>query len=740
MSNFRLTNAIRKMRRKTNVERRIGYLGDGSGEVHDRTRPGNYWVRYDQSLGALSTPVSLPIDVNANLPSSNDLAVEIGERNGKPIILGAHYEGLAAAGINPLQINPADEQVTKFVSQSQITTFQATRHADTTNKPFYAIVLAGWYFDEAGVKQFFPGDEIDLSSLQPSAGNHCYAVVFLKKTDGTLEAFASTAVDIADPLSVVDIQEAVALKSADSMDIWAWELTGDDVELAVDPARVVDLRHPFDGLGDSAVRSIDVAITPTSIFDVTGGPVTGSGTITISMDNQSANTVLAGPTSGGAATPGFRTFDHSELTGLTTGDPHTQYIFNAPTTDTRNVIQPTADTVKGLVIKGFSATQSDNLQEWQDSSAALLSAVGPTGNFGMGTSPGSAVRLNVSYAPTTTSGASYAGDFAITATPGGTPAASTTYRGLRMTASTANDSTDYSASGVVLYGLLNQVNHNGSGTLSNLVAIATSSTTRSGGSGSVTSLQGVGININHQGSGTVGAAYNILIGATTNTGGGTITSLYGLLISNINVGSTNYAIATRAGTVHFNQLGDANTDFIYSGDTLVNLIYGDAGADSVGINTATPGALLDINGFFRWGGMKRVSTQFDKTNTTLANVTGLSVTLVAGKTYHFRAELFETSGAGGHKYAISGTATATAIIYDIETTDLSSQLLDICARATALDTAAGEATGSTHNTLIEGTITVNAGGTLTVQFAQNTAAGGTSSILVGSVFMVWEVA
>lgn len=62
-------------------------------------------------------------------------------------------------------------------------------------------------------------------------------------------------------------------------------------------------------------------------------------------------------------------------------DPHSQYIFNIPTTDTRNVIQPSSSTVKALVIKGF-ASQSNNLLEFQDSSGALFSVIDENGRFG----------------------------------------------------------------------------------------------------------------------------------------------------------------------------------------------------------------------------------------------------------------------------------------------------------------------------------------------------------------------
>lgn len=131
------------------------------------------------------------------------------------------------------------------------------------------------------------------------------------------------------------------------------------------------------------------------------------------------------------------------------------------------------------------------------------------------------------------------------------------------------------------------------------------------------------------------------------------------------------------------------------------------------------------------------TAQFDKTDTNLANVTNLSATLTAGKSYGFHARLFTTSpNTGGVKAAISGTATATSIIYE----GLSINAGAITqSRSTALGTAVGAVTAVTAALiLIEGLIIVNQGGTLTVQFAQN-AASGTSSVLVGSYFMVFQL-
>jgi hypothetical protein len=57
--------------------------------------------------------------------------------------------------------------------------------------------------------------------------------------------------------------------------------------------------------GSGTVTSVALS-APASIFDISGSPITSSGTLALALDNQAANTVFAGPTSGGAAAPTFR--------------------------------------------------------------------------------------------------------------------------------------------------------------------------------------------------------------------------------------------------------------------------------------------------------------------------------------------------------------------------------------------------------------------------------------------------
>lgn len=71
-----------------------------------------------------------------------------------------------------------------------------------------------------------------------------------------------------------------------------------------------------DYLASTTGSVTSVGLSLPNIFSVSGSPVTGAGTLTATLATQSANTVFAGPTSGGAATPGFRTLGESDIPTL----------------------------------------------------------------------------------------------------------------------------------------------------------------------------------------------------------------------------------------------------------------------------------------------------------------------------------------------------------------------------------------------------------------------------------------
>lgn len=60
-----------------------------------------------------------------------------------------------------------------------------------------------------------------------------------------------------------------------------------------------------------------VGLSLPNIFSVSNSPVTSSGTLTATLSSQNANYVLAGPASGSATTPTFRTLDSSDIPSLT---------------------------------------------------------------------------------------------------------------------------------------------------------------------------------------------------------------------------------------------------------------------------------------------------------------------------------------------------------------------------------------------------------------------------------------
>ena len=72
--------------------------------------------------------------------------------------------------------------------------------------------------------------------------------------------------------------------------------------------------------GVGTVTSVGLGL-PSSVFSVSGSPVTSSGTLNGSFINQSANTFFAGPSSGPPSVPSFRTIQASDLPASVTLPP-----------------------------------------------------------------------------------------------------------------------------------------------------------------------------------------------------------------------------------------------------------------------------------------------------------------------------------------------------------------------------------------------------------------------------------
>lgn len=153
--------------------------------------------------------------------------------------------------------------------------------------------------------------------------------------------------------------------------------------------------------------------------------------------------------------------------------------------------------------------------------------------------------------------------------------------------------------------------------------------------------------------------------------------------------------------------------------TFVSTIAADASytvPPTTGVLCATTGANLFIPD------VKKCTAQTDSITTVLANVTGLTAqTLVAGATYRFRCVLPGTAdGTSGIKYAFKYT---TATLTSIEAIGIGQTASAIATQHTTTTTDATllfDQAAAVILTTLEGTMVVNAGGTVALQIGTHT--------------------
>jgi hypothetical protein len=98
-----------------------------------------------------------------------------------------------------------------------------------------------------------------------------------------------------------------------------WQLTASPNPL--DVGTIIPVNPPGGLIGGGGTGTVtSVGLVMPAEFTVSGSPVTSSGTITVTKANETANTIFAGPGSGAAAAPTFRTLvvnDFNSGTGAT---------------------------------------------------------------------------------------------------------------------------------------------------------------------------------------------------------------------------------------------------------------------------------------------------------------------------------------------------------------------------------------------------------------------------------------
>src|ERR1035437_4947151 len=103
----------------------------------------------------------------------------------------------------------------------------------------------------------------------------------------------------------------------------------------------------------------NVALSLPSIFSVSGSPVTGSGTLPGTLNTQAANLVFAGPTTGSAAIPTFRSLVAADVPTLnqnTTGTAANITDSSNSTLNTLSALSLPSGQVSGLVASATTDT------------------------------------------------------------------------------------------------------------------------------------------------------------------------------------------------------------------------------------------------------------------------------------------------------------------------------------------------------------------------------------------------
>jgi hypothetical protein len=236
--------------------------------------------------------------------------------------------------------------------------------------------------------------------------------------------------------------------------------------------------------------------------------------------------------------------------------------------------------------------------------------------------------------------------------------------------------------------------------------------------------------------------------STTRGTAGLTTSRQGVLWAGTGLTSLLINTADSAVPVIVGVNGSERGRFTNLGFVVTSAVANSSGLYFTNINSSSPkvasSALLAVDGAGKvivstgLASVKVLDADFTKSaNTTLNDIAGSSVNLThnvdAGATYKFRAVLHvDADATGGLKWQLSGTATTTNIIYWHFGQGVSAGVV-MGLRSTALNDPKDTNSVNTYYVTLEGSVTVNAAGTLALQFAQKTATG-SSSVKRGSTF------
>jgi hypothetical protein len=301
----------------------IARLGDGQGNLYvilpDGTRePGRVWARVE-GIGIVTVRCrkvanqkELPVIVGV----ARDGQLEVIEENGDEAI---QFAGQLGFNVGPHR-NTHDLMGTDpdMIRSLRLLPLLCA----PTTPPSLSVYVYPYSYEYGGTRKTWPGGNIALSSEVPTSGSEQkLIIVCLDPATNTLTYYAgatttpwlpgSTAVPfLASDIDAIDTGsdwQTAAIRAYAGQTRFLW------------PDWIADRRDWIGtggGGGSGTVTSVGFSAAPSSVFGVTGSPVTGSGTLALSMDDQDANKILAGPVSGGATAPAFRALVASDMPDL----------------------------------------------------------------------------------------------------------------------------------------------------------------------------------------------------------------------------------------------------------------------------------------------------------------------------------------------------------------------------------------------------------------------------------------
>ena len=151
--------------------------------------------------------------------------------------------------------------------------------------------------------------------------------------------------------------------------------------------------------GTGTVTSVGLSLP--SIFNVTGSPVTTSGTLTATLATETANYVFAGPTSGAAAAPSFRALVSTDIPSLPYGTV-TSVTGTAPVVSSGGTTPTISMAAANTTTNGYLTSTDWNTFNGKQPAGSYLTAV--TADAPLSGSGTSGSHLVISQATTSTNG------------------------------------------------------------------------------------------------------------------------------------------------------------------------------------------------------------------------------------------------------------------------------------------------------------------------------------------------